>query len=307
MPGFGLPLESRLLQVYLSKSYAATRVPRKRRQNIERQSGKPSLPSLGFTLIELLVVIAIIAILASMLLPALGKAKSKAAQVIDFDNLRQIVLGSAMYAGDNKDHLPGPCWGTDKIGWLFGNAFPVNGGTTMASAVAAYPAQLQSESLGQLWPFLKSPKVYRCPLDFTNSFLWAERGCLITSYAMNGAVCGFGGLPDGASYKLSQFSADDVVFMEPSEYFPFDYNDGSNHPYEGITQRHLGKAGVNQAASAYGYENLGGYGTIARFGGSVNSISYDAYHALGGDLGTYQNIRPLPNVLWCNPGGANGQ
>ena len=85
--------------------------------------------SSAFTLIELLVVIAIIAILASMLLPALAKAKQKGQSTVCLNGLKQVGLAMLMFADEHDDMIPRGTAGNSPRWWLEFMPYVPEGGT----------------------------------------------------------------------------------------------------------------------------------------------------------------------------------
>ena len=185
-------------------------------------------------------------------------------------------VATHLVASDNNDMMPWPNWlsgdrgNPAPQGWLYTIDPNANG-----------PARFAVQT-GSFWPVLTSQKMYFCPSDNTNTALFKMRGQQISSYVMNGAVCGYGALTN--SVRLSHLSPNGVEFWECANANEDDnsvlFNDGASSPAENTSGRH-GKVAV-----------------LGSFDGSAGLMQITEWEDKMNEFG--------PNELWCYPDSPDG-
>jgi prepilin-type N-terminal cleavage/methylation domain-containing protein len=247
----------------------------------------------GFTLIELLVVIAIIAILASLLLPALSKAKQKAQRIKCVSNLKNVSLAFRLWGSDHNDNYP---WQTDRgqeglrVGagaappfGADGALFPA-GGNAWAQGGAPVPdTKYAWQAFYSVRRELATPKILACPSD-------GGRGQSSGGWSLTSTATGTWWPGDPQDNRNSSYGwcsvADDAV---PQGLISFDRN--INVTASALVSAPAANQYLNPSASG-GYADLSGAGgptwtaNIHIINGNVALVDGSVQQVANGPLNT---------------------
>ena len=240
-----------------------------KRNNVSRFA---EMASAGFTLIELLVVIAIIAILASMILPALAKAKQKTQGIYCMNNTRQLALAWYMYADDHNGILVENHHGPDAQGpnpnpnsWIGGW---LDWGPRLDNTNLLF---LTDVRWAKLSPYSKSSGgLYKCPADTYKSP--QNPGPRVRSISMDAAM----GDGNKANFYPNYFYAkklSDLIHPSPAmawvfvDEHPDSINDGAffNNPLAAGSGSHWSDLPASYHNGACGFSFADGHAEIKKW------------------------------------------